>query len=84
MNLIFENIIFLSSEIILVLTAVVLLMVGVFKKKNNAKIVVYLSFIVLILLSIIEMLVPWSSVSIFNNSIIQNGYTRFVKIMIYF
>ena len=84
MNLIFENIIFLSSEIILVLTAVVLLMVGAFKKKNNAKIVVYLSFIVLILLSIIEMLVPWSSVTIFNNSIIQNGYTRFVKIMIYF
>ena len=75
MNLIFENIIFLSSEIILVLTAVVLLMVGAFKKKNNAKIVVYFSFIVLILLSIMEMLVPWSSVTIFNNSIIQNGYT---------
>ena len=84
MNLIFENIIFLSSEIILVLTAVVLLMLGAFKKKNNAKIVVYFSFIVLILLSIMEMLVPWSSVTIFNNSIIQNGYTRFVKIMIYF
>ena len=71
MNLIFENIIFLSSEIILVLTAVVLLMVGAFKKKNNAKIVVYFSFIVLILLSIVEMLVPWSSVTIFNNSIIH-------------
>jgi len=84
LNLIFENIIFLSSEIILVLTAVVLLMVGAFKKKNSAKIVVYFSFIVLILLSIMEMLVPWSSVTIFNNSIIQNGYTRFVKIMIYF
>ena len=81
MNLIFENIIFLSSEIILVLTAVVLLMVGAFKKKNNAKIVVYFSFIVLIFLSFLEILIPWNSVDIFNNSITQNGFTRLVKVL---
>jgi len=83
-NLIFENIIFLSSEIILILTALILLMIGAFKKKNSAKIVIYFSFIILVFLSFLEMLIPWNSVGIFNNSIVQNGFTRFVKTMIYF
>ena len=84
MNLIFENIIFLSSEIILTLTALILLMLGAFKKKNSAKIVIYFSFIILIFLSFLEMLIPWNSVDIFNGSIVQNGFTRLVKTMIYF
>ena len=84
MNLIFENIIFLSSEIILISTALILLMLGAFKKKNSAKIIIYFSFIILFFLSVLEMLIPWNSVGIFNNSIIQNGFTRLVKTMIYF
>jgi len=79
-NLIFENIIFLSSEIILILTALILLMLGAFKKKNSAKIVIYFSFIILIFLSFLEMLIPWNSVDIFNNSITQNGFTRLVRL----
>ncbi len=83
MSIIFENIFFLSSEIILGFSALILLMLGSFKKKNSAKIVIYFSIILLLLLSFLEALIPWSSVDIFKNSLIQNGFTRLVKIMIY-
>jgi len=58
-------------------------MLGSFTKRNSAKIVVYFSVLTLFLVTFLEILMPWDIHVIFNNSLVENGFSRFVKSIIF-
>jgi NADH-quinone oxidoreductase subunit N len=58
-------------------------MLGSFTKKNSAKIIVYFSVLTLFLVSFLEIFMPWDIHVIFNNSLVENGFSRFVKSIIF-
>ena len=58
-------------------------MLGSFTKKNSAKIIVYFSVLTLFLVTFLEILMPWDIHVIFNNSLVENGFSRFVKSIIF-
>jgi NADH-quinone oxidoreductase subunit N len=58
-------------------------MLGSFTKKNSAKIIVYFSVLTLFLVTFLEIFMPWDIHVIFNNSLVENGFSRFVKSIIF-
>jgi NADH-quinone oxidoreductase subunit N len=58
-------------------------MLGSFTKKNSAKIIVYFSVLTLFLVMFLEIFMPWDIHVIFNNSLVENGFSRFVKSIIF-
>jgi NADH-quinone oxidoreductase subunit N len=58
-------------------------MLGSFTKKNSAKIIVYFSVLTLFLVTVLEIFMPWDIHVIFNNSLVENGFSRFVKSIIF-
>ena len=83
MNLFLNDLLLIIPQFFLLFSAVILLMLGSFTKKNSAKIVVYFSVLTLFLVTFLEILMPWDIHVIFNNSLVENGFSRFVKSIIF-
>ena len=83
MNLFLNDLLLIIPQIFLLFSAIILLMLGSFTKKNSAKIVVYFSVLTLFLVTFLEILMPWDIHVIFNNSLVENGFSRFVKSIIF-
>ena len=83
MNLFLNDLLLIIPQFILLFSAIILLMLGSFTKKNSAKIVVYFSVLTLFLVTFLEILMPWDIHVIFNNSLVENGFSRFVKSIIF-
>ena len=83
MNLFLNDLLLIIPQIFLLFSAIILLMLGSFTKKNSAKIIVYFSVLTLFLVSFLEIFMPWDIHVIFNNSLIENGFSRFVKSIIF-
>ena len=83
MNLFLNDLLLIIPQIFLLFSAIILLMLGSFTKKNSAKIVVYFSVLTLFLVSFLEIFMPWDIHVIFNNSLVENGFSRFVKSIIF-
>ena len=73
MNLFLNDLVVIIPEVFLMISAIILLMVGSFSKKNSAKVVVYFSVLTLITISFLEIVLPWNNELIFNQSLVQNG-----------
>ena len=73
----------IAPELFLIASAIILLMFGSFKVKNSAKIVVYFSIITLFFVSFLELIIPWDISIIFNESLIENSFSRFAKSIIF-
>ena len=82
MNLFLNDLLLIIPQIFL-FSAIILLMLGSFTKKNSAKIIVYFSVLTLFLVSFLEIFMPWDIHVIFNNSLVENGFSRFVKSIIF-
>ena len=61
----------IAPELFLIVSAIILLMLGSFKVKNSAKIVLYLSTITLFFVSFLEIIMPLVLSIIFNESLIN-------------
>jgi len=83
MNLFLNDLLLIIPQFFLLFSAIILLMLGSFTKKNSAKIVVYFSVLTLFLVTFLEILMPWDIHVIFNNSLVENGFSRFVKSIIF-
>ena len=83
MNLFLNDLLLIIPQFFLLFSAIILLMLGSFTKKNSAKIVVYFSVLTLFLVTFLEILMPWDIHLIFNNSLVENGFSRFVKSIIF-
>ena len=83
MNLFLNDLLLIIPQIFLLFSAIILLMLGSFTKKNSAKIIVYFSVLTLFLVSFLEIFMPWDIHVIFNNSLVENGFSRFVKSIIF-
>jgi NADH-quinone oxidoreductase subunit N len=83
MKLFLNDLVVIIPEVFLMISAIILLMVGSFSKKNSAKVVVYFSVLTLITISFLEIVLPWNNELIFNQSLVQNGFSRFVKSIIF-
>ena len=83
MNLFLNDLLLIIPQLFLLFSAIILLMLGSFTKKNSAKIVVYFSVLTLFLVTFLEILMPWDIHVIFNNSLVENGFSRFVKSIIF-
>ena len=83
MNLFLNDLLLIIPQIFLLFSAIILLMLGSFTKRNSAKIVVYFSVLTLFLVTFLEILMPWDIHVIFNNSLVENGFSRFVKSIIF-
>ena len=83
MNLFLNDLLLIIPQIFLLFSAIILLMLGSFTKKNSAKIVVYFSVLTLFLVTFLEIFMPWDIHVIFNNSLVENGFSRFVKSIIF-
>ena len=83
MNLFLNDLLLIIPQFFLLFSAIILLMLGSFTKKNSAKIVVYFSVLTLFLVSFLEIFMPWDIHVIFNNSLVENGFSRFVKSIIF-
>ena len=83
MNLFLNDLVVIIPEVFLMISAIILLVVGSFSKKNSAKVVVYFSVLTLITISFLEIVLPWNNELIFNQSLVQNGFSRFVKSIIF-
>ena len=83
MNLFLNDLLLIIPQIFLLFSAIILLMLGSFTKKNSAKIIVYFSVLTLFLVTFWEILMPWDIHVIFNNSLVENGFSRFVKSIIF-
>ena len=83
MNLFLNDLLLIIPQFILLFSAIILLMLGSFTKKNSAKIVVYFSVLTLFLVTFLEILMPWDIHVIFNNSLVENGFSRFAKSIIF-
>lgn len=83
MNLFLNDLLLIIPQIFLLFSAIILLMLGSFTKKNSAKIIVYFSVLTLFLVMFLEIFMPWDIHVIFNNSLVENGFSRFVKSIIF-
>ena len=83
MGSLFNDSLVIAPELILIVSAIILLMFGSFKVKNSAKIVVYFSIITLFFVSFLELIMPWDISIIFNESLIENSFSRFTKSIIF-
>lgn len=83
MNLFLNDLLLIIPQFFLLFSAIILLMLGSFTKKNSAKIVVYFSVLTLFLVTFLEIFMPWDIHVIFNNSLVENGFSRFVKSIIF-
>ena len=83
MNLFLNDLLLIIPQFFLLFSAIILLMLVSFTKKNSAKIVVYFSVLTLFLVTFLEILMPWDIHVIFNNSLVENGFSRFVKSIIF-
>tara|TARA_Y100000385_G_scaffold61299_1_gene59887 strand:- start:10503 stop:11954 length:1452 start_codon:yes stop_codon:yes gene_type:complete len=83
MNLFLNDLLLIIPQIFLLFSAIILLMLGSFTKKNSAKIIVYFSVLTLFLVMSLEIFMPWDIHVIFNNSLVENGFSRFVKSIIF-
>ena len=83
MNLFLNDLLLIIPQFFLLFSAIILLMLGSFTKKNSAKIIVYFSVLTLFLVSFLEIFMPWDIHVIFNNSLVENGFSRFVKSIIF-
>ena len=83
MNLFLNDLLLIIPQIFLLFSAIILLMLGSFTKKNSAKIIVYFSVLTLFLVTFLEIFMPWDIHVIFNNSLVENGFSRFVKSIIF-
>ena len=83
MNLFLNDLLLIIPQFFLLFSAIILLMLGSFTKRNSAKIVVYFSVLTLFLVTFLEILMPWDIHVIFNNSLVENGFSRFVKSIIF-
>ena len=83
MNLFLNDLLLIIPQFFLLFSAIILLMLGSFTKKNSAKIVVYFSVLTLFLVTFLEILMPWDIHVIFNNSLVENGFSRFAKSIIF-
>ncbi|MDG2413311.1 MAG: NADH-quinone oxidoreductase subunit NuoN [Hyphomicrobiales bacterium] len=83
MNLFLNDLLLIIPQVFLLFSAIILLMLGSFTKKNSAKIVVYFSVLTLFLVTFLEILMPWDIHVILNNSLVENGFSRFVKSIIF-
>mgnify|MGYP001195471227 FL=1 len=79
MDIILNDLLLITPEILLTFSAITLLMLGSFSKKNSAKIVIYFSVLTLFLVSFLEILMPWDAEVVFNKSLLENSFSRFVK-----
>ena len=61
MNLFLNDLVVIIPEVLLMISAIILLMVGSFSKKNSAKVVVYFSVLTLITISFLEIVLPWNN-----------------------
>ena len=83
MNLFLNDLLLIIPQFFLLFSAIILLMLGSFTKKNSAKIIVYFSVLTLFLVTFLEILMPWDIHVIFNNSLVENGFSRFAKSIIF-
>lgn len=83
MELFLNDLLLIAPEVFLTFSAITLLMLGSFSKKNSAKIVVYFSVLSLFLVSFLEIVMPWDAGLAFNESLLENGFSRFVKSIIF-
>lgn len=83
MNFFLNDLLLIIPQIFLLFSAIILLMLGSFTKKNSAKIIVYFSVLTLFLVTFLEIFMPWDIHVIFNNSLVENGFSRFVKSIIF-
>lgn len=83
MNLFLNDLLLIIPQFFLLFSAIILLMLGSFTKKNSAKIIVYFSVLTLFLVTFLEIFMPWDIHVIFNNSLVENGFSRFVKSIIF-
>ena len=83
MNLFFSELLLIIPELIIILAAISLLMIGSFSTKNSAKIVVYFSVLTLFFVSFLEIIMPWDTGLLFTESLVENGFSRFVKSIIF-
>ena len=83
MNLFLNDLLLIIPQIFLLFSAIILLMLGSFTKKNSAKIILYFSVLTLFLVTFLEIFMPWDIHVIFNNSLVENGFSRFVKSIIF-
>ena len=83
MNLFFSELLLIIPELIIILAAILLLMIGSFSNKNSAKVVVYFSALTLFFVSFLEIIMPWDTGLLFTESLVENGFSRFVKSIIF-
>lgn len=83
MNLFFSELLLIIPELIIILAAILLLMIGSFSTKNSAKVVVYFSVLTLFFVSFLEIIMPWDTGLLFTESLVENGFSRFVKSIIF-
>ena len=83
MNLFFSELSLIIPELIIILAAILLLMIGSFSTKNSAKVVVYFSVLTLFFVSFLEIIMPWDTGLLFTESLVENGFSRFVKSIIF-
>jgi len=83
MNLFFSELLLIIPELIIILVAILLLMIGSFSTKNSAKVVVYFSVLTLFFVSFLEIIMPWDTGLLFTESLVENGFSRFVKSIIF-
>ena len=83
MNLFFNELLLIIPELIIILAAILLLMIGSFSTKNSAKVVVYFSVLTLFFVSFLEIIMPWDTGLLFTESLVENGFSRFVKSIIF-
>ncbi|MDA9904987.1 NADH-quinone oxidoreductase subunit NuoN [Hyphomicrobiales bacterium] len=83
MNLFFSELLLIIPELIIILAAILLLMIGSFSTKNSAKVVVYFSALTLFFVSFLEIIMPWDTGLLFTESLVENGFSRFVKSIIF-
>ena len=83
MNLFFNELLLIIPELIIILAAILLLMIGSFSTKNSAKVVVYFSVLTLFFVSFLEIIMPWDTGLLFTESLVENGFSRFAKSIIF-
>jgi len=83
MEEIFSNISVMIPEIIIVTSSMILLMVGSFYQKKSINFIIFTAFIILFLLSFVELFLQRDTVYIFNSFYIEDGLTRISKFIIF-
>ena len=78
-----EDLVNIIPEITLALSSMIFLMIGAFMKSRSLNLILFFTTIVLLSLSSLEFFSSWDIIFVFNNSLIEDGLSRFSKIIIF-